>query len=71
MTNSKIIKGIQIDGIDVSGLTKEEACKILNEKVKERQQGTITLKYKRIHKRATTRAIRNKSRRRKKQSKKQ
>ena len=46
MTNSKIIKGIQIDGIDVSGLTKEEACKILNEKVKERQQGTITLKYK-------------------------
>lgn len=46
MTNSKIIKGIQIDGIDVSGLTKEEACQILNEKVKERQQGTITLKYK-------------------------
>lgn len=46
MTNTKIIKGIQIDGIDVSGLTKEEACKILNEKVKERQQGTITLKYK-------------------------
>lgn len=46
MVNSKIIKGIKIDGIDVSGLTKEETCKMLKEKLKERQEGTITLKYK-------------------------
>lgn len=46
MTNSKIIKGITIDGIDVSGLNKEEAYKLIEEKIKERQESTITLKYK-------------------------
>lgn len=46
MTNSKIIKGITIDGIDVSGLTKEEAYKKIEEKVKERQEAIVTLKYK-------------------------
>lgn len=46
MTNSKIIKGITIDGIDVSGLNKEEAYKLIEKSVKERQEATILLKYK-------------------------
>lgn len=46
MTNSKIIKGITIDGIDVSGLNKEEAYKLIEKRVKERQEAIITLKYK-------------------------
>lgn len=45
MTNSKIIKGISINGLDVSGLTKEEALKLIEEKIKERQESTVKLKY--------------------------
>lgn len=46
MTNSKIIKGISINGLDVSGLTKEEALKLIEEKIKERQEAIVKLKYK-------------------------
>lgn len=45
MTNSKIIKGISINGLDVSGLTKEEAQKLIEKKIKERQESTVKLKY--------------------------
>lgn len=46
MGNTKIIKGVTIDSIDVSGLDKTEACKMLEEKLKQRQEATIKLKYK-------------------------
>ena len=45
MTSSKIITGITIDSVNVSGLDKTGACKILEEKLKQRQQGEIKLKY--------------------------
>lgn len=45
MTSSKIITGITIDSVNVSGLDKTAACKLLEEKLKQRQQGEIKLKY--------------------------
>jgi vancomycin resistance protein YoaR len=45
MGSSKIISGITIDSVDVSGLDKTEACQLLEEKLKERQETTIKLKY--------------------------
>lgn len=45
MMSNKIIKGIMINDVDVSGLTKSEACQILEEKMKNRKEGTIKLKY--------------------------
>lgn len=45
MSNSKIIKGVTIDGIEVSGMTKEQAQAMLEEKVKQREQTEVTLKY--------------------------
>lgn len=41
----RIIKGVSVDGIDVSGLTKEEATEKLNATVEERLSKNITLKY--------------------------
>ena len=45
MASSKIISGVSINGIDVSGLTKEEACKKLEEKLEERKNTILNLKY--------------------------
>lgn len=45
MMSNKIIKGIMINDVDVSGLTKSEACQILEEKIKNRKEGTMKLKY--------------------------
>ena len=45
MMSNKIIKGIMINDVDVSGFTKSEACQILEEKMKNRKEGTIKLKY--------------------------
>lgn len=45
MMSNKIIKGITINDVDVSGLTKDEACQMLEEKMKNRKEGTIKLKY--------------------------
>lgn len=45
MTSSKIIKGITIDSVDVSGLDKTAACKILENKLKQRQEAELKLKY--------------------------
>lgn len=45
MTNSKIISGVTIDSIDVSGLDKATACKLLEDKLKERQEAELKLKY--------------------------
>lgn len=45
MMSNKIIKGITINDVDVSGLTKSEACQMLEEKMKNRKEGTIKLKY--------------------------
>ena len=45
MMSNKIIKGIMINDVDVSGLTKSEACQMLEEKMKNRKEGTIKLKY--------------------------
>lgn len=50
MTSSKIIEGISIDSIDVSGLDKMAACQLLEEKIKERQNAEIKLKYKEYEK---------------------
>ena len=44
MSSTKIIKGISIDGMDVSGMTKEEVTKMLNEKIEQRNNTTVTLK---------------------------
>ena len=41
----RIIKGVSVDGIDVSGLTKEEATEKLNATVEERLSKNVTLKY--------------------------
>ena len=45
MTSSKIISGISINNIDVSKMDKTTACKLLEDKLKEKQQATIKLKY--------------------------
>ena len=45
MTNSKIISGITIDSVDVSGLDKTAACQMLEKKLKTRQETTIKIKY--------------------------
>lgn len=45
MTSSKIISGITIDSIDVSGLDKTQACALLEEKLKNKQEAAIKLKY--------------------------
>ncbi len=45
INNEKIIKGISIVGIDVSGLTKEEATEKLNNLYKEKKEKEIGIKY--------------------------
>ncbi len=45
MTNSKIMSGISIDNVDVSGLTKEQAIDKISKELEERQKQTIKLKY--------------------------
>lgn len=45
MSNSNIIKGISIDGIDVSGMNKDSATQMLTEKIKERKEKNISFKY--------------------------
>lgn len=45
MTSSKIIRGITISSIDVSGLDKTAACKLIEERIKQRQEADIKLKY--------------------------
>ncbi len=44
VTNNKIIKGVSIKGIDVSGLTIEEAEKKINEKMQEKYEKDIVIK---------------------------
>lgn len=46
MTSSKIITGITINSIDVSGLDKTAACNLIEGKIKERQTANVKLKYK-------------------------
>jgi len=46
INNSKIIKGISINGIDVSGLSIEEATDKINSMVADKVEGEILLKYK-------------------------
>ena len=46
INNSNIINGMKIEGIDVSGLTREEAKTKLEEIYNEKKQKDITLKYK-------------------------
>ena len=45
MSNSNILKGITIDGIDVSGMNKDTATKMLTEKINERKEKNVTFKY--------------------------
>lgn len=45
MTSSKIIAGITINSMDVSRLDKTAACRLLEGKLKEKQEEKITLKY--------------------------
>lgn len=45
MTSSKIITGITINSIDVSGLDKTSACKLIEERIKQRQEADVKLKY--------------------------
>lgn len=45
MTSTEIITGITIDSVNVSGLDKTSACKILEDKLKQRQETEIKLKY--------------------------
>lgn len=45
MTSSKIIRGITINSIDVSGLDKTSACKLIEERIKQRQEADVKLKY--------------------------
>ena len=45
MGNSNIISGIHIHGIDVSGLSKEEAIELLQNRLQEKIDGSITLEY--------------------------
>ena len=44
-TSNKIIDGISIGNIDVSGLDKDAACKLLTQKLQERQNLKVKLKY--------------------------
>ena len=45
MNNSKIVKGVKISGIKVSGLTQEEAKNKIEEEYKNKKEKDITLKY--------------------------
>lgn len=45
MSSSKIIRGVTINSIDVSRLDKTSACKLLEERIKQRQEANIKLKY--------------------------
>ncbi len=45
MNNSNIVSGVKIEGIDVSGLSKEDAKYKLNQVYTEKQAKDITLKY--------------------------
>ena len=45
MGNSNIISGIHIHGIDVSGLSKEEAIELLQNRLQEKIDESITLEY--------------------------
>ncbi len=45
MSSSKIIRGVTINSIDVSRLDKTAACKLLEERIKQRQEANIKLKY--------------------------
>ena len=45
MSNTKILKGISIDGIDVSGMDEQTVTNMLEEKVKERKEAAISFKY--------------------------
>jgi len=45
MGNNKILKGISINEIDVSNLTKEEAVSKLNELIKDKKENEITAIY--------------------------
>ena len=45
INNSKIVSGITIDGIEVSGLTKEEAIAKMNILYQEKKEKEISLKY--------------------------
>ena len=44
-TSNKIIDGVSIGNIDMSGKDKDEACRILTEKLQERQNLKLKLKY--------------------------
>lgn len=44
-TNNRILKGISIEGIDVSNLTPEEAKEALNKVIDEKTKTVITLKH--------------------------
>ena len=46
MNNTKIMKGIYIEGIDVSNLTIEEATKKINENINNIKNRNLNLKYK-------------------------
>ena len=46
INNSNIINGIKIEGIDVSGLTREEAKTKIKAVYNDKKQKDITLKYK-------------------------
>lgn len=45
MFSNKIISGVTIDGVDVSGLNKTEATQLIEEKMNSKKDGMITLKY--------------------------
>lgn len=45
MSNSKIIKGITIDGIDIAGMTEEEVEAMLEKKIDERKKAVSNFKY--------------------------
>lgn len=45
MFSNKIISGVSIDGVDVSGLNKTEATQLVEEKMNSKKDGTIKLKY--------------------------
>ena len=44
MGNEKIIAGVKIDGINMKGLTREEAKNVLNKKIEEKQNKEIKIK---------------------------
>ncbi len=45
MFSNKIISGVSIDGVDVSGLNKTEAIQLVEEKMNSKKDGTIKFKY--------------------------